>query len=142
MLKDLMSKEFNGELTEGEHNATLTSWQYVANKNNPEKDYIKCTFNVDNNGVQQVYNRNLFERDVSIMLSHLRRQLGRSNETIKPKDFFEGLIKNKTEFKIWIEYPIVSAAKGMRRVQNLHFLPATEAPAITTANDENSPLTD
>ena len=142
MLKDLMSKEFNGELTEGEHNATLTSWQYVANKGNPEKDYIKFTFSVDNNGIQQVYNRNQFERDVSIMLSHLRRQLGRSNETIKPKDFFEGLIKNKTEFKIWIEYPIVSAAKGMRRVQNLHFLPATEAPAITTTNDEDSPLTD
>lgn len=142
MLKDLMSKEFNGELTEGEHNATLTGWQYVANKNDPAKDYIKFTFSVDNNGIQQTYNRNQFERDVSIMLSHLRRQLGRSNETIKPKDFFEGLIKNKTEFKIWIEYPIVSAAKGMRRVQNLHFLPAAEAPAITTANDEDSPLTD
>ena len=142
MLKDLMTKEFTGELTEGEHNAILTGWQYVANKSNPEKDYIKCTFSVDNNGVQQVYNRNQFERDVSIMLSHLRRQLGRSNETIKPKEFFEDLIKNKTPIKIWIEYPIVSAAKGMKRVQNLHFLPPTEAPAETATTDEDSPLSE
>lgn len=141
MLKDLMSKEFNGELTEGEHNATLTSWQYVANKDNPDKDYIKFTFSVDNNGIQQTYNRNQFERDVSIMLSHLRRQLGRSNETIKPKDFFEGLIKNKTPFKIWIEYTTVATQKGMRRVQNLHFQPALAA-APTETSAEDSPLAD
>ena len=139
MLKDLMTKEFTGELTEGEHNAILTGWQYVANKSNPEKDYIKFTFSVDNNGIQQTYNRNQFERDVSIMLSHLRRQLGRSNETIKPKEFFEDLIKNKTPIKLWIEYPIVSAAKGMRRVQNLYFQPALAA-ATTETSDEDSPL--
>ena len=139
MLKDLMSKEFNGELTEGEHNATLTGWQYVANKDNPEKDYIKFTFIVDNNGIQQTYNRNQFERDVSIMLSHLRRQLGKSSETIKPKDFFESLIKNKTPFKIWIEYTTVATQKGMRRVQNLHFQPALAATPTETS-DEDSPL--
>ena len=85
MLKDLISKEFVGELTEGVHNATLTAWQYMANKDDAEKDYIKCTFNVENNGTQQVYNRNQFERDISIMLSQLRRQLGRSRVSINPK---------------------------------------------------------
>ena len=140
MLKDLMSKGFIGELTEGEHNATLTAWQYVANKDDPEKDYIKCTFSVDNNGIQQTYNRNQFERDVSIMLSHLRRQLGRSNETIKPKDFFEGLIKNKTPFKIWISYNNVTTKRGLRRVQDLHFQPELLPASANPSTDDDSPL--
>ena len=140
MLKDLMSKGFIGELTEGEHNATLTAWQYTANKDDAEKDYIKCTFNVDNNGTQQVYNRNQFERDISIMLSQLRRQLGRSNETINPKAFFDELIKNKTPIKLWISYNNVTTKKGLRRVQDLHFQPELLPAGTNTSTDDDSPL--
>lgn len=140
MLKDLMSKEFVGELTEGEHNATMTAWQYTANKDDPEKDYIKCTFSVDNNGVQQIYTRNQFERDISIMLSQLRRQLGRSSETINPKTFFEELIKNKTPIKIYIAYNNVTTKRGLRRVQDLHFQPELQPAFTDNSTNDDSPL--
>lgn len=123
MLNDLMSKKFYAELSEGEHTSTLKNWQYCSNSTDPSKDYIKMTFEVTNHNVKQPFTRNFFERDVSIMLSHLRRQLERTTEAIDPKEFFDGLVKNETEFKLWIAYPIVPTQRGLEKKQNVNFLP-------------------
>ena len=131
-LSELMSKPFVGELTEGEHNAILLSWNLVTNAD-PTKEYIRMTFNVNNGDGHQEYTRNLFVRDISIALSHIRRQLNRANEVIDPRTFLNGLRDGKTALKIWVTYPIVSGRNGAKRVQNLYFQPpitADETPVL------------
>ena len=117
-LKDLMNSKFQGELTEGEHTMTLISWTYMAHETDSTKDYLALTFK----HAEGEYKRNFFERDLTIALSHIRRQLNRSNETIIPTEFLTNLIKDQTPLKTWITYPNVTTTNGLRRVQNLHFL--------------------
>jgi hypothetical protein len=79
------------------------------------------------------YKRNMFARDVSIMLSHVRRQLGRADETIQPTEFLQELITNQTELDIWFSYPTVPTASGAARVQNIRWLPPVEIVDATSA---------
>ena len=118
MLRNLVTAKFNGELAEKAHTMILTNWEYKPHATDPEKDYIILTFAHE----KGEYKRNMFENDMTIMLSHLRRQLGRAEETITPNAFFDELIATKTAFTVWVSYPIVPTASGLRRVQNLHFL--------------------
>ena len=121
-----MKQTFNAELTEGKHTAKLTSWEYKPHENDNSKDYIRMVFTADNCGKQQEFVRNLFERDVTIAISHLRRQLNRVNEDIVPNEFLDELVSAETPFSFWISYPTVATKKGMQRRQNIHFLAPTE----------------
>ena len=139
MLRDLIKRPFYAELKEGKHEAILTNWEYKAHETNPENDYITMTFMVDG---ENPYKRNMFERDISIMLSHVRRQLGRQHETIAdPTAFFDELKTNKTKLNLWITYPVVATKNGMQRRQNLYFIEpasnnsAPEAEAADTAEE-------
>ena len=116
MLKDLMNKTFNAEITEGQHKAVLTSFEYKQHPSNESYDYIAMVFTIDG---KREFKRNMFERDVSIMLSQTRRQLNRAAEDINPIEYLKDLINNKTELEIWITYPIVPTRNGARRVQNI-----------------------
>ena len=116
MLKDLMNKTFNAEITEGQHKAVLTAFEYKQHPSNESYDYIAMVFVIDG---KREFKRNMFERDTSIMLSQTRRQLNRASEDINPTEYLKGLIDNKTELEIWITYPIVSTRNGARRVQNI-----------------------
>ena len=116
MLKDLMNKTFTAEITEGQHKAVLTSFEYKQHPSNESYDYIAMVFVIDG---KREFKRNMFERDISIMLSQTRRQLNRASEDINPIEYLKGLIDNKTELEIWITYPIVSTRNGARRVQNI-----------------------
>ena len=138
-LSELMSKPFVGELTEGEHNGVLTAWTLVTNPTDTSKEYIRMTFNVNNGEGHQEYTRNLFVRDMSIALSHLRRQLNRANEVIDPRAFLNGLRDNKTELKLWVTYPIVPARNGAKRVQNLYFQPPITADEATVIGEMETP---
>ena len=126
MLNEFMNRTFNAELTAGEHPSTLKSWEYKAHASDASNDYLRMTFITENCGKQQEFVRNLFERDVSIAVSHLRRQLDRTHEDVTPVAFFDELVSNATPFSIWISYPTVATKKGMQRKQNLHFL----APSV------------
>lgn len=138
-LSELMSKPFVGELTEGKHSAILLNWTLVANPD-PEKEYIRMIFSVDNgNTAHQEYTRNLFLRDVSIALSHMRRQLGKANETIDPKTFLDSLKAERTPLDLWISYPIVSTRTGAKRVQNIYFQPPITANDGIAAGDMETP---
>ena len=116
MLKDLMNKTFNAEITEGQHKAVLTAFEYKQHPSNESYDYIAMVFVIDG---KREFKRNMFERDISIMLSQTRRQLNRASEDINPTEYLKGLIDNKTELEIWITYPIVTTRNGARRVQNI-----------------------
>lgn len=140
MLKELMNRKFYAELSEGEHEATLKSWEFVENATDSSKDYLKLAFSVNNHGEKQPFTRNFFERDVSIMLSHLRRQLERTTEAIEPTKFFEDLISKETSFKLWIAYPVVPTARGLERKQNVNFLPPLKKVEVEEDTDAELPV--
>ena len=122
-LRDLMNKTFAGEIAEGKHTVTFKDFRYVENENNPDNSYIAILFNVDG---KREYKRNFFLRDMSILLSHTRRQLGRENEDIVPGVYLQDLIDKQTELNIWFSYPVVATKSGPRRVQNISWMPPAE----------------
>ena len=122
-LRDLMNNTFAGEITEGKHTVTFKDFKYVENENNPDNSYITILFNVDG---KREYKRNFFLRDMSILLSHTRRQLGRENEDIVPGVYLQELIDAQTELNIWFSYPVVATKSGPRRVQNISWMPPAE----------------
>ena len=122
-LRDLMNTTFAGEIAEGKHTVTFKDFRYVENENNPDNSYIAILFNVDG---KREYKRNFFLRDMSILLSHTRRQLGRENEDIVPGVYLQDLIDKQTELNIWFSYPVVATKSGPRRVQNINWMPPAE----------------
>ena len=122
-LRELMNNTFAGEIAEGKHTVTFKDFRYVENENNPDNSYIAIIFNVDG---KREYKRNFFLRDMSILLSHTRRQLGRENEDIVPGVYLQGLIDKQTELNIWFSYPVVATKSGPRRVQNISWMPPAE----------------
>ena len=136
-LKNLMNNTFAGEIAEGKHTAVIKNFQYVENESNPDNSYILITFLIDN---KREYKRNFFLRDMSILLSHTRRQLGRANEDIVPGVYLKELIDNQTELDIWFEYPTVATRTGPKRVQNIAWLPPVSAEADETPDFELPPM--
>ena len=136
-LRDLMNNTFAGEIAEGKHTAVVKNFQYVENESNPDNSYILITFLIDN---KREYKRNFFLRDMSILLSHTRRQLGRANEDIVPGKYLNELIDNQTELDIWFEYPTVATRTGPKRVQNIAWLPPVSAEADETPDFELPPM--
>ena len=122
-LRDRMNNTFAGEIAEGKHTVTFKDFKYVENENNPDNSYIAILFNVDG---KREYKRNFFLRDMSILLSHTRRQLGRENEDIVPGVYLQELIDKQTELNIWFSYPVVATKSGPRRVQNISWMPPAE----------------
>ena len=136
-LRDLMNNTFAGEIAEGKHTAVIQNFQYVENESNPDNSYILITFLIDG---KRDYKRNFFLRDMSILLSHTRRQLGRANEDIVPGVYLKELIDNQTELDIWFEYPTVATRTGPKRVQNIAWLPPVSAEADDTPDFELPPM--
>lgn len=136
-LRDLMNNTFAGEIAEGKHTAVVKNFQYVENESNPDNSYILITFMIDG---KRDYKRNFFLRDMSILLSHTRRQLGRANEDIVPGIYLKELIDNQTELDIWFEYPTVATRTGPKRVQNIAWLPPVSAEADETPDFELPPV--
>lgn len=136
-LRDLMNNTFAGEIAEGKHTAVIKNFQYVENESNPDNSYILITFLIDG---KRDYKRNFFLRDMSILLSHTRRQLGRANEDIVPGVYIKELIDNQTELDIWFEYPTVATRTGPKRVQNIAWLPPVTAEADETPDFELPPM--
>ena len=136
-LRDLMNNTFAGEIAEGKHTAVVKNFQYIENESNPDNSYILITFLIDG---KRDYKRNFFLRDMSILLSHTRRQLGRANEDIVPGVYLKELIDNQTELDIWFEYPTVATRTGPKRVQNIAWLPPVTAEADETPDFELPPM--
>ena len=135
MLRDLMNRPFQAEMVEGHHRVSILAWDYNADRNgNASNDYLTITFKHEHGESRN----NLFEKDMSIFLSHVRRQLGRQLETIDPRLFLKDLIDNQTEFDCWIVFRTIvdkNDLTKMRRVRNLLFIePAPDATPNATSN--------
>lgn len=127
-LMEMYNSTFQPALAEGEYEVKMLSHEYVKNDKAP---YIKFQFEVLETGRKLVENR--FEKGFGVMVSHLRQQLGRENEAIKPQEFFNELIANKTPFKIWVVKRVIN---GTPRT-NFNFLKPVEetAPNLTVVED-------
>ena len=143
MLRDLMNRPFQAEMVEGHHRVSILAWEYNADRNgNAANDYLTITFKHEHGESRN----NLFEKDMSIFLSHVRRQLGRQLETIDPRLFLKELIDNATEFDCWVVFRTIvdkNDLTKMRRVRNLLFIePAPDATPNATSNvtEEDSEL--
>lgn len=137
MLKNLMSNPFQKELNEGKHNVVMTDVTYHENKKDAANDYLCLEMLIDN---ELHYKRNMFERDVSIFLSHTRRQLNRQNETIVPMAYIKDLISKKTELELWVAYPVVPTKNGPKRVQNIYWLEPTMEMVSEGATTDDAEL--
>lgn len=122
---------FQPALKEGEYKVTMVSHKYVAE---PDKTpYIKFEYKIkgQNGAEDRIISDNKFEAGFGVMVSHLRQQLGREDEAIQPIEFFNELIKNETEFSIWVVKRIVN---GYPKT-NINFLKPVEN-ATTVPNTE------
>lgn len=127
-LMEMYNSTFQPALAEGVYEVKMLSHEYVENEKAP---YIKFTFEVLDTGRKLTENR--FEKGFGVMVSHLRQQLGRENEAIKPQEFFDELITNATPFKIWVVKRIVN---GTPRT-NFNFLePITDTAPNTAVVDD------
>jgi len=137
-LRDLLKTEFKGELKAGKHSTTLISWALKANESNPDNDYIVVELATENGP----YKRNLFEKDLTFFLAHVRRQLGRSHENVQPVAFLNHLRDTRTPFDMWVSYPTVPTARGMERRQNINFMePRKQVSAESNHDDMEIPTT-
>lgn len=134
-LMSMYNSTFQPALTEGLYVTKMLSHEYVENDKNP---YIKFTFEVIDTGRKLIENR--FERGFGVLVSHLRQQLGRENEAVEPKKFFDELIANQTPIKIWV---VKRTVNGYPRT-NFNFLePIKEEKPNTAVVDDSmtSPVT-
>ena len=129
-LVETYNTTFQPLIAEGVYNVKMLSHEYIASEKMP---YIRFQFVVIDSG--KIIAENRFEKGFAVMFSHLKQQLGRENEAIKPQEFFNELIKNETPFKIWVTKRVVNGAPRI----NFNFLgPIPEViPDVTVVEDKN-----
>lgn len=142
MLRELMNRPFQAEMVEGHHRVSLVNWEYTADKQgNAANDYITLTLKHAHGESRN----NFFEKDMSIFLSHVRRQLDRQQETIDPRAFLNELKTNQTEFDCWVVFRTIPDKNDLtksRRVRNLLFIaPAPDnTPSTPNTTEDDSEL--
>lgn len=130
-LMEMYNSTFQPALAEGVYTVKMTKHEYVANEKAP---YIKFEFEVLETGRKLVENR--FEKGFGVLVSHLRQQLGRENEAIKPQEFFNELINKETPFNIWVVKRTVNGAPRT----NFNFLEPLPEKAPNTAVVDDAPV--
>lgn len=127
-LLDMYNSTFQPALAEGEYKVKMTGVEYVDHETAP---YFKFQFEDLETGRKLTENR--FEKGFGVLVSHLRQQLGRENEAIQPKEFFNELITKATPFTIWI---VKRTIDGRQRT-NFNFIrPLEEQPVNTTVVED------
>ena len=128
-LMEMYKSTFQPALEEGVYETEMVSHKYVDNKTAP---YIQFTFKVKNS--ERTLTENRFEKGFGVMVSHIRQQLNRQSEAIKPNEFFDELIEKKTTIKIWV---VKNTVNGVPRTnfQFLEPIKKTEAPKIEVVED-------
>lgn len=120
--------KFEPALKEGTYQTVLKSHEYVA-----EHDYIRLNFEViegENKG--RILNENRFVKGFPIMISHLRQQLKREDETIEPIPFLNELVTNKTPITIWVTKVLVNGSQKT----NLNFIaPIIQETVVPTVEE-------
>lgn len=128
-LFEMYKSTFQPALEEGVYETIMVSHKYVDNKTAP---YIQFTFKVKDS--ERILTENRFEKGFGVMVSHIRQQLNRQSEAVKPNEFFDELIEKKTTIKIWV---VKTTVNGVPRTnfQFLEPIKKTETPKIEVVED-------
>lgn len=129
---------FNGvslpELKEGKHTAKLiqVTPTQTTGKDGTIMEFIRLDLQLED----RTLNDNRFEVGFPIFISQLKKQLGMENQTVVVKDFLDSLIKENTEFHIWVSFAVIDG----RRRTNINYLPPLEKPNTVpeTTSEEQS----
>lgn len=116
----LMNETLLPELKEGEHTVTLK--EYTEQNIDTDNPFMRMEYQTTDENKRVIVD-NRFEIGFNIMLSHIRKQLGREFEEIKKGEFLKELKEKKIPFKIYISKPVVETSTGRKKVTNIDFLP-------------------
>lgn len=130
-LRNVLNQPMEPILQEGEYAVQFASTSYVQHPTDATKDYLKVVTRVVNGGRQIVENK--FSKGLPIMVSHIRKQLGRENERIESlSGFLQELIDDQTEVKCWVTRPTLDSG---RTVTNINYLPPIEVEETEVVDD-------
>ena len=131
-LMEMYKSTFQPALEEGVYKVKMLSHTPVEKEG--QSPYIRFEFEVTEGASKgRKLSENRFEAGFGVLVSHLRQQLGRENEAVVPTELFDELIKNGTEFNIWIVKRIING----RQRTNFNFIkPIEEAKPNTEVVDD------
>ena len=120
-------------LKPGKYTVVLKKTEFVLNEKDENNSYIRVTMETTDESKREIQT-NKFDRGFQIMISHLKKQLGREDEKVVIKDFLEDLIANNTQFDIWVT--TYEDPNTMRKQTNINFLEPIEPKEVEVVNDE------
>ena len=120
-------------LKPGKYTVVLKKTEFVLNEKDENNSYIRVTMETTDESKREIQT-NKFDRGFSIMISHLKKQLGREDEEVVIKDFLNELITNNTQFDIWVT--TYEDPNTMRKQTNINFLEPIEPKEVEVVNDE------
>lgn len=120
-------------LKPGKYPVVLKKTEFVLNEKDENNSYIRVTMETTDESKREIQT-NKFDRGFSIMISHLKKQLGREDEEVVIKDFLNELIENNTQFDIWVT--TYEDPNTMRKQTNINFLEPIEPKEVEVVNDE------
>lgn len=120
-------------LKPGKYSVVLKKTEFVLNEKDENNSYIRVTMETTDESKREIQT-NKFDRGFQIMISHLKKQLGREDEEVIIKDFLEDLITNNTQFDIWVT--TYEDPNTMRKQTNINFLEPIEPKEVEVVNDE------
>ena len=120
-------------LKPGKYTVVLKKTEFVLNEKDENNSYIRVTMETTDESKREIQT-NKFDRGFQIMISHLKKQLGREDEEVVIKDFLEDLIVNNTQFDIWVT--TYEDPNTMRKQTNINFLEPIEPKEVEVVNDE------
>lgn len=120
-------------LKPGKYSVVLKQTEFVLNEKDENNSYIRVTMETTDESKREIQT-NKFDRGFQIMISHLKRQLGKEDEEVVIKDFLKNLILKKLQFDIWVT--TYEDPNTMRKQTNINFLEPIETKEVEVVNDE------
>ena len=121
-------------LKPGKYNVVLKKTEFVLNEKDENNSYIRVTMETTDESKREIQT-NKFDRGFQIMISHLKKQLGKEDEEVVIKEFLDELIENKTTFDIWVT--TYEDPNTMRKQTNINFLEPIEPKKVEVIDDED-----
>lgn len=120
-------------LKPGKYKVVLKSTEFVLNEKDENNSYIRVTMETVNDPVREIQT-NKFDRGFQIMISHLKKQLGKEDEEVVIKTFLDTLIEKEEQFNIWVT--TYTDPNTLRTQTNINFLEPIETKKVEVVEDE------
>lgn len=118
----------------GKYEVTLKKIEFVLNEKDENNSYFRVTMETTDTAKRAI-STNKFDRGFQIMISHLKKQLGKEDEEVFIKAFLDDLIKKNTKFNIWVT--TYEDPNTMRKQTNINFLEPIEPKKVEVVDDED-----